>query len=439
MVSLSLILTVLPAATALRGSPRNTVTQTRVLSDISDPSHCYPLIHASASPDNTLDNKRYYYFVDSMSNSYFSSSNYTTYDALPTEVKYSFVTLSCQCQLRGEGEDCCLANNAVLDSTGSDPDGPPPSEEQEAYLNDVCTTTAGAIGDNVAPGTGELPVSGAPSVTPGGNGGDGTDNTPAPTVLTPEVVGPDGSGETDNNREVTDGGMSGGAWAGIAIAGAAGLTMILYLIMRKEGEEEEVELDENADVTDVRKERNASGLMVKTDSGDDNGPISPSSTMDATQSITEAHSDVSSLPSSIGMSKSGEVGEGYNDLNLLPRPEDESVLSGDEESYFYNNNGTSSLAAMGVASGAIVGMGVTSTRDDDESSISSKSHSSSVLMEDAMPASNKSALPPQHYTPGELDQAIENGNWEAVAASAAAIVNQGVSKSMSSDSERGVV
>lgn len=56
-----------------------------------------------------------------------------------------------------------------------------------------------------------------------------------------------------------------------------------------------------------------------------------------------------------------------------------------------------------------------------------------------MPASNKSALPPQHYTPGELDQAIENGNWEAVAASAAAIVNQGVSKSMSSDSERGVV
>lgn len=295
-----------------------------------------------------------------MSNSYFSSSNYTTYDALPTEVKYSFVTLSCQCQLRGEGEDCCLASNAVLDSTGSDPDGPPPSEEQEAYLNDVCITTAGAIGDNVAPGTGELPVTAAPDGN-GGDGTDGTDSTPAPTVPTPQVVGPDGSGETDNNREITDEGMSGGAWAGIAIAGAAGLTMILYLIMRKEGEEDEVELDENADVTDVRKERNASGLMVKTgDDGNDNGPISPSSTMDATQSITEAHSDVSSLPSSIGMSKStesGEVGEGYNDLNLLPRPEDESVLSGDEDSYFYNNNGTSSLAAMGVASGAIVGMG----------------------------------------------------------------------------------
>ena len=62
-------------------------------------------------------------------------------------------------------------------------------------------------------------------------------------------------------------------------------------------------------------------------------------------------------------------------------------------------------------------------------------------MEDAMPAGShtKSALPPQHYTPGELDQAIENGNWEAVAASAAAIVGQGVSQSMSSDSERGVV
>lgn len=49
------------------------------------------------------------------------------------------------------------------------------------------------------------------------------------------------------------------------------------------------------------------------------------------------------------------------------------------------------------------------------------------------------ALPPQHYTPGELDQAIENGNWEAVAASAAAIVRQGINQSGSSDSERGVV
>ena len=87
-----------------------------------------------------------------------------------------------------------------------------------------------------------------------------------------------------------------------------------------------------------------------------------------------------------------------------------------------------------------------STRDDDESSISSKSQTSSVLMEDAMPAasshnnnSSKSALPPRHYTPGELDQAIENGNWGAVAASAAAIVGQGVCQSVSSDSERGVV
>lgn len=84
---------------------------------------------------------------------------------------------------------------------------------------------------------------------------------------------------------------------------------------------------------------------------------------------------------------------------------------------------------------------MTPTRDDDESSISSKSYTSSVLLEDAMPASShtKSALPPRHYTPGELDQAIENGNWEAVAASAAAIVGQGVSRSVSSDSERGVV
>jgi hypothetical protein len=354
MIKLPVILTTIPLATALRGiQPRSLST------DISSPSHCYPLLHASSSPSDTLDNERYYYFVDAMSNSYFSSSNLSTYDSLPTEIKYSFVTLSCQCQLRGEGEDCCLANNALLDSTGSDPDGPPPSEEQEAYLNDVCTTTAGAIGTNIAPGTGEMKTTTSPSATP--NGGD---DTPAPTIATPSITEPEGSGETDNNREVA-GGLSGGAWAGIALAGAAVGTMLLYLIMRKEGEEDEVELDENADASDVRKERNARGsLAVKTDGEEEgDGNISPTSTMDATQSLTaDAHSDVSSLPSSIGMSKSsesGEVGEGYNDLNLLPgRPDEESVLSGDEDNYFYSSTGnSSSLAAMGVASGAIVGMG----------------------------------------------------------------------------------
>ena len=51
---------------------------------------------------------------------------------------------------------------------------------------------------------------------------------------------------------------------------------------------------------------------------------------------------------------------------------------------------------------------------------------SSVLMENALASNNNtnnnnnSALPPQTDTPGELDQAIETGNWEAVAASAAA-------------------
>ena len=84
---------------------------------------------------------------------------------------------------------------------------------------------------------------------------------------------------------------------------------------------------------------------------------------------------------------------------------------------------------------------VTSSHHDDESSISSKSYSSSVLMEDAMTthSSTTKALPPQHYTPGDLDQAIESGNWEAVAASAAAIVGQGINQSGSGESERGVV
>jgi hypothetical protein len=77
--------------------------------------------------------------------------------------------------------------------------------------------------------------------------------------------------------------------------------------------------------------------------------------------------------------------------------------------------------------------------ENDDSSISSKSHSSSVLMEDALPTPSHSALPPHHYTPGELDQAIENGNWEAVAASAAAIVSQSRSEESSSNGMKEVV
>ncbi|KAL3801977.1 hypothetical protein HJC23_010321 [Cyclotella cryptica] len=435
---------------ATHGSATGADTARRTLSSLSDPSHCYPLLHAASSPSNTLDNERYFYFVDAMSNSYFSSSNVTAYASLPTEIQFSFVTLSCQCQLRGEREDCCIGTNAKLDSSGSDPDGPPPSEEQAAYLTDVCVITSTSIGDRIAPESGELPLTGVPTSSPAGTNGDGTSQddeisnqipTASPVVAAPQVNEPSGTGSNQNDRQVdaNEGGLSGGAWAGIAIAGAAVGTMVLYLVMQRQNgdNDEEMELDAGTNEHDLHKERNA--LAIKTgEDVDHNGPISPASTMDATQSLTaDAHSDVSSLPSSIGMSKSGENGEGYNGLNLLPgRPDEESVLSGDEENYFYNSN---NLAGMGVASGAMVRMGANSSGDD-ESSISSKSHSSSVLLEDAMPHSSSlysSALPPQHYTPGELDQAIENGNWEAVAASAAAIMGQSSSESV--DSSKGVV
>lgn len=274
------------------------------------------------------------------------------------------MTLSCLCQLRGGDEECCLATNAALDSTGSDPDGPPPSDEQASYLNDICATTADAIGENVSSGggtddgnTGALPLS---------------TNAPSESPKT-SVIEPDGTGETDdesntndNNREIETDGLSGGAWAGIAIAGAAVGTMLLYLVMRNEGDDEDNAVELDNEENDVRKERRASSLNVKTNNdgnGEQEAPISPTSTMDATQSITEAHSDVSSLPSSIGMSKSSEDGNHrYNDMNLLPGMRNQEDCL-EDENYFYsqdqNNIGTgkSSLAAMGVASGAIVGMG----------------------------------------------------------------------------------
>lgn len=365
MIALAFILALPTVASALRGgsSGINSIITRRLSGDISDPAYCYPLLH-DASSSNTLTNEEYYTFVDAMSSSYFSSNNISNYNSLPTTIKYSFVTLSCQCQLRGGDEECCLATNAALDSTGSDPDGPPPSDEQASYLNDICATTADAIGENVSSGggtddgnTGALPLS---------------TNAPSESPKT-SVIEPDGTGETDdesntndNNREIETDGLSGGAWAGIAIAGAAVGTMLLYLVMRNEGDDEDNAVELDNEENDVRKERRASSLNVKTNNdgnGEQEAPISPTSTMDATQSITEAHSDVSSLPSSIGMSKSSEDGNHrYNDMNLLPGMRNQEDCL-EDENYFYsqdqNNIGTgkSSLAAMGVASGAIVGMG----------------------------------------------------------------------------------
>jgi len=54
---------------------------------------------------------------------------------------------------------------------------------------------------------------------------------------------------------------------------------------------------------------------------------------------------------------------------------------------------------------------------------------SSVLMDNALANPNNHinnhgpSLPPQTYTPGDMDQAIEQGNWEALAAGAAAVIN----------------
>jgi len=124
---------------------------------------------------------------------------------------------------------------------------------------------------------------------------------------------------------------------------------------------------------------------------------------------------------------------------------------------------TTGLAAMGVATAAVTGLrhpyssaggiyeedeederyiGIggrdgqignnsNSTNDstDEDSSIASMSVSSSVLMDNALANPNNHinnhgpSLPPQTYTPGDMDQAIEQGNWEALAAGAAAVIN----------------
>ncbi len=91
-----------------------------------------------------------------------------------------------------------------------------------------------SIGENVAPESGER--SGDDDDVSGSGESIDSDPSKSPTPLVPEVTDPEGTGENssenDSNREVdaSEGGLSGGSYAGIAVAAAAVVgTMLLYL------------------------------------------------------------------------------------------------------------------------------------------------------------------------------------------------------------------
>mmetsp|Transcript_38218 Transcript_38218/g.92187 ORF Transcript_38218/g.92187 Transcript_38218/m.92187 type:complete len:179 (+) Transcript_38218:1071-1607(+) len=156
--------------------------------------------------------------------------------------------------------------------------------------------------------------------------------------------------------------------------------------------------DDAASVRDARKE------LAAIDTNGDLVADAPESqdSPDATNSMTA--SDVSSIPS-MGTSDNGKGAKSayYANNSLLPgRPDEESMISSSDGPSFFTDEST--IAEEGV---------------EVESSDSPVSSPRGLAARDSL----KNNLMNTSDNSGEsLDEAIESGNWEAVAASAAAIV-----------------
>jgi len=375
------------------------------------PTDCLNLLAATANENQKLKKANFFVFTDSMSNGYYSFNNMTKYSDLPMTNKFGFVTLSCQCHAFGGRGNCCQGDRAKLDVTGID-DPESMSTQMKEFVKDICTITSDSIGDNKLPPTGELPTTARPTTSVSPSEAPSTDSlskspTRAPTTVAsteaptaspeqniPEVIAPPNGSTGGTNR--TGEGLSPGGWAGLALAGACILTIMLYLVSgpkKDEGQDVETRLvNYNApDLDDMSLGDSGKELLTITTNCEMQSDCPPRiESPDATNSMTA--SDVSSLPSvSSGNHNRSEY---YANHSLLPRPDEESVLSSSDEDgpSFFNDR------YAGIEEGVEV----------------SDSHNLSAILNSSGASQGSD----------NLDHAIESGNWEAVAASAAAIVKQ---------------
>jgi len=403
------------------------------------PVGCLNLLAASANQYQKLRKENYFVFTDGMSNGYYSFNNMTSFGELPMPNKYGFVTLSCQCHAMGGRGNCCQGDRAKLDVTGID-DPATMSEQMQAYVNDICKVTSDAIGDNVRPPSGELPTTSyptssvpptslpshsiwpsdsptyyptrapiigtrsptvAPSIPTATTAGS---PSTSPVVNIPGVVGPGTPDGSDGRPNGANDGLSGGAWAGLAIAGACILTLMIYVMSDRHRDEYARNMDDlsDRDLDDVSRADGGKPALLAITAGDglEMDPDRPlrQDSPDATNSLTA--SDVSSIQS-MGTTGKGNCSAYYANNSLLPgRPDDESLMSSSDGPSFFN--------------------------DDDDDVIEEG-------VEVTTPNLDHSAILNSSSSDNEnLDRAIEDGNWEAVAASAAAMVNQSSTRSVSS-------
>ena len=109
-----------------------------------DLTQCYKDINSVAAAGNILTKEEYFEFADIMSNKWFSDNDIFSYSVLPYDLKFAFVTLSCECHTMGGGDDCCENGHARLNVEGAD--GQDVSQAQAKYLNDICKLTFSTIG-----------------------------------------------------------------------------------------------------------------------------------------------------------------------------------------------------------------------------------------------------------------------------------------------------
>ena len=114
------------------------------VSGFVDTSKCYNgLSLADGNGDNKIEQNEYAAFVQYVS-PIGLLDNVTTFAQLPLVLQANFFVLACLCHSRGEGEGCCVGNNATIPISGAHP-WDKPTDKQISFLYLVCWLTNQSI------------------------------------------------------------------------------------------------------------------------------------------------------------------------------------------------------------------------------------------------------------------------------------------------------
>lgn len=287
-----------------------------------DLAQCYEDMVAVANERNILTKDAYFYFCDIMSNQWFSENGIFDYDAFPYDMKFAFVTLSCECIKLGGGENCCQNHRAHLNVDGAN--GQEVTQAQTNYLNDICTLTHSTIGsDRMNPKPGDMPTTAQPTPPPTNKVHTRPPTNKVPTPPPTKKVDPIITPPTPAPRPVDPpGGIGPGGVVGVAMAAAAVLALLLFLIAGRKDEEDENEEEAMDDIeADDMMKVDVNADLNGNAPGKDDSP-------DGTKSMTNSvFSEQSTIVTAVTAN---------SNTNMLPGMEDsenESSIFTDEECY----------------------------------------------------------------------------------------------------------